>query len=207
MEHLGRGKQIYIGNINTSEKEIKDLLKAWLAISFAFAMVLRFSMPLSLYKVFIVSAVTVGTGFLLHELGHKFVAQRYGCFAEFRSFDQMLLLAIIMSFFGFVFAAPGAVMIAGRIDIRKNGIISAAGPIVNLVLALFFLSILFMFPAGLLKILAFYGFFINSWLALFNMIPVWNFDGAKVLRWDKKVYGIIVAASLLFLFMQNFISM
>ena len=112
-----------------------------------------------------------------------------------------------MSFFGFVFAAPGAVMIAGRVDIRKNGIISAAGPVVNLVLALFFLSLLFMFPDGLLKILAFYGFFINSWLALFNMIPVWNFDGAKVLKWDKKIYGIIVAISLLFLFMQNFISM
>ena len=207
MYDISRGNQIYIGNVNTSEKEIKDLLKAWLAISFAFAMVLRQGIELSFYQVFIVSAVTVGTGFLLHELGHKFVAQRYGCFAEFRSFDQMLFLAVIISFFGFVFAAPGAVMIAGRVDIRKNGIISAAGPIVNLVLALFFLSLLFMFPAGLLKILAFYGFFINSWLALFNMVPVWNFDGAKVLKWDKKVYGTIVAISLLFLFMQNFISM
>ena len=207
MYDISMGKQIYIGNINTSEKEIKDLLKAWLAISFAFAMVLRHGIDLSLYQVFIVSAVTVGTGFLLHELGHKFVAQRYGCFAEFRSFDQMLLLAVIMSFFGFVFAAPGAVMIMGRVDVKRNGIISAAGPVVNLVLALFFLSLLFMFPDGLLKILAFYGFFINSWLALFNMIPVWNFDGAKVLKWDKKVYGTIVAISLLFLFMQNFISM
>ena len=207
MYDISRGNQIYIGNVNTSEKEIKDLLKAWLAISFAFAMVLRQGIELSFYQVFIVSAVTVGTGFLLHELGHKFVAQRYGCFAEFRSFDQMLFLAVIMSFFGFVFAAPGAVMIAGRVDIRKNGIISAAGPVVNLVLALFFLSLLFMFPDGLLKILAFYGFFINSWLALFNMVPVWNFDGAKVLKWDKKVYGTIVAISLLFLFMQNFISM
>lgn len=206
MYSIEKGKQIYIGNINTSEKEIKDLVKAWLAISFAFAMVLRHGIELSFYQVFIVSAVTVGTGFLLHELGHKFVAQRYGCFAEFRSFDQMLFLAIVMSFFGFVFAAPGAVMIMGRVDVKRNGIISAAGPVVNLVLALFFLSILFMFPSGLLKILAFYGFYINSFLALFNMIPVWNFDGAKVLKWDKKVYGVIVAISLLFLFMQNFIS-
>lgn len=204
---LTNEKQIYIGNINTSEKELKDLLKAWLAISIAFAIVLRQGIGLNFYQVFIVSAVTVGTGFLLHELGHKFVAQRYGCFAEFRSFDQMLILAVIMSFFGFVFAAPGAVMIAGRVDTRKNGIISAAGPVVNLILASFFLSILFMSPDGMLKILAFYGFFINSWLALFNMIPVWNFDGAKVLKWDKKIYGIIVAISLLFLFMQNFISM
>ena len=145
MEFSDRGKQIYLGSINTSEKELRDLVKAWIAISLAFALVLRHDIGLSFYQVFIVSAVTVGTGFLLHELGHKFVAQRYGCFAEFRSFDQMLMLAVMMSFFGFVFAAPGAVMIMGRVDIRKNGIISAAGPIVNLILALFFLSILFMF--------------------------------------------------------------
>ena len=211
MKFLQRGKQIYIGTINTSEIEIRDLLKAWVAISIAFAVVLsKFpnlrALDLSFYQVFIIAAVSVGTGFLLHELGHKLVAQRYGCFAEFRSFDQMLILAILMSFFGFVFAAPGAVMIQGPVGRKRNGMISAAGPIVNLVLALFFIFILLIFPTGFLKVLAFYGFFINTWLALFNMIPFGIFDGAKVLRWDKKVYGIIVAIAFGFLFLQNFIS-
>lgn len=210
MQFLNKGKQIYIGSINTSEIEIRDLLKAWIAISIAFAVVLsKFpnlkALGLSFYEVFVIAAVTVGTGFLLHELGHKLVAQRYGCFAEFRSFDQMLIIAIIMSFLGFVFAAPGAVMIQGPVGKKRNGLISAAGPIVNLALALFFAFIFLMFPTGFLKVLAFYGFFINSWLALFNMIPVWNFDGAKVLRWDKKVYGVIVAIAFGFLFLQNFI--
>jgi len=203
--------QIYIGKINTSEREIRDLIKAWVAISIAFAVVLnKFPslrmLDLSFYQIFIIAAVTVGTGFLFHELGHKIIAQRYGCFAEFRSFDQMLMLAIIMSFFGFVFAAPGAVMINGPVGVKRNGKISAAGPIVNLALALLFLSVLFTFPTGFLKIMAFYGFFINSWLALFNMIPVWNFDGAKILRWDKRIYGLIVAFALGLLFLQNFIS-
>lgn len=208
MDTVQPGRQIYIGSINTSEKEIKDLAKAWIAISIAFALVLRHDIGLAFYQVLLISSITVGIGFLLHELGHKFVAQRYGCFAEFRSFDRMLLLAVIMSFFGFVFAAPGAVMIAGKVDTRKNGIISVAGPIVNLILAAGFLSVFFLFPSeGLLKVLAFYGFFINSWLALFNMIPILNLDGAKVLRWDKKVYGIVVAVSLAMLFLQNFISM
>jgi len=205
MDLLQQPKQIYIGKINTSEKEIRDLIKAWIAISIAFAVVLRAVIELSFYQVFIVSAIAVGAGFLLHELGHKLVAQRYGCFAEFRSFDQMLLLAIIMSFFGFVFAAPGAVMINGPVGVRRNGMISAAGPIVNIILAILFLWLLLMQPTGFLKVLAFYGFFINSILALFNMIPIWNFDGAKVLRWNKKVYGIIVVIAFGLMVLRNFI--
>ena len=141
---------------------------------------------------------------MLHELGHKVVAQRYGCFAEFRAFNQFLILAIIMSFFGFVFAAPGAVMINGPVGVRRNGKISVAGPLVNLALALFFLSILLIPPAGILKTIAVYGFFINSWLALFNMIPIWNLDGAKVLRWSKAVYALVVLIALSFMFLQNF---
>ncbi|MDP6648058.1 MAG: hypothetical protein QGH34_01545, partial [Candidatus Woesearchaeota archaeon] len=79
-------KQIRIGSISTSEKEIKDILKAWIVISAAFAILLSDSIFSSdFYAKFIISSLTVGIGFLLHELGHKFVAQRYGCFAEFRS--------------------------------------------------------------------------------------------------------------------------
>jgi len=206
MDLLQQPKQIYIGKVNTSEREIRDLIKAWIAISIAFAMVMRGFANLSFFQAFIVAAVAVGAGFLLHELGHKLVAQRYGCFAEFRSFDQMLILAILMSFFGFVFAAPGAVMISGPVGKRRNGIISAAGPVVNIILALSFLLLFYMSLGGFLSIIAFYGFFINSWLALFNMVPLWNFDGAKVLRWNKKVYGVIVAAALGLMFLQNFIS-
>ena len=207
MNLLQQPKQIYIGKINTSETELRDLLKAWIAISIAFAFVMRGVVGLSFYQVFIVAAVTVGTGFLLHELGHKIVAQRYGCFAEFRSFDQMLLLAIFMSYFaGIVFAAPGAVMISGPVGVRRNGKISMAGPAVNLILALVFLCFLFIGPGGILAIIAFYGFFINSWIALFNLIPIGNFDGRKILKWNKTVYGVMVAAALGLMFLQNFIS-
>ena len=70
MRLLQQPNQIYIGKINTSEKEIRDLIKAWVAISLAFAIVLRNAIGLSFYQVFIVSAIAVGAGFLLHELGH-----------------------------------------------------------------------------------------------------------------------------------------
>ena len=194
-------KTIKIGNISTSKKEIIDLIKSWLAISLAFAILFTADIGINLqfFYALIFSAITAGFGFLLHELAHKVVAQRYGCFAEFRSFDQMLVLAIVMSFFGVVFAAPGAVFITGPVGKRRNGIISAAGPITNIILALIFLLLGLSLPGNpILK----YGFIINSWLALFNMIPFGNFDGAKIWLGNKIIYITIVMVSLIFMLLQ-----
>jgi|TARA_B100001971_G_C18114064_1_gene495821 Zn-dependent protease len=181
--------------ITTSKREIIDITKAWVAISIAFAIVL--SQGLGFEQALLVAAIAVGLGFLLHELGHKVVAQYYRCFAEFRSFDQMLILAVAMSFLGFVFAAPGAVMIHGYVDRRRNGIISIAGPAVNIVLAIVFLILGTLFGQNLIFQ---YGYIINVWLALFNMIPFGNFDGSKILKWDKRIYfGFLLLALVLFL--------
>lgn len=173
-----------------SRFEISELLKAWLAISLAFAILLSGS--IDLVAAILVSAVTVGLGFLLHELAHKFSAQYYGHWAEFRSDDKMLLFAIVSAFLGFIFAAPGAVYIRGNVSKRENGIISAAGPITNLVLAAIFYSL-----QPILGGFAYYGALINSFLALFNMIPIMNLDGAKVLAWNKVVFGILIGVSFL----------
>jgi Zn-dependent protease len=199
--------QLKIGNISTSEAELKDLAKAWILISAAFAILLSKSVFSSeFYLKFIIASLSVGVGFLLHELGHKIMAQRYGCFAEFRSFDAMLVLALVMSFFGFIFAAPGAVMISGKVSKSKNGRISAAGPIVNIMLAAVFFAMVFAPLPKLFKDVSYYGFIINSWLGLFNMIPFWLFDGYKVLKWNKLAYGLIVAAAVVLMLLQNFIN-
>lgn len=199
-------KPINIGFLNTSNKEIIDIAKAWIIVALAFTIARVGIFNTSLNKLlleFIIIGITVGFGFLLHELAHKLVAQKYGCFAEFRSFDNMLFLALVMSFFGFVFAAPGAVMISGYINRERNGKISAAGPLTNILLAVLFLIMTF-FSMGFIKELATTGLFINSWLALFNMIPVWELDGTKILKWNKVVYfGIIIFA--LILLLLNFI--
>ena len=187
-------------NLNFSEKEIKDLVKAWIIISLAFAVVLSgFESISDFMQMFFISALTVGTGFLLHELAHKVVAQNYECWAEFRAFNLGLIIALFMSLFGFIFAAPGAVMINGVVSRGKNGKISLAGPMTNIMLAVVFL-ILSLVSEGFLSTLGDYGFMINSWLALFNLIPVGIFDGAKVLNWSKTAYGFSVASAIILVF-------
>lgn len=178
-----------------------DLGKAWAALSFAFAVLLGGTLSsLSFLIPFAVSGFTVGLGFLFHELSHRYVAGKFKAQARFESFDQMLVLAILMSFAGFVLAAPGAVRIVGRVNKRQNGLISASGIAANLLLAAFFTLLSWNLGSGFFQAVAHYGQVVNSWLALFNLIPVGNFDGGKVLAWDKFFYGIMVLTAVLMVF-------
>ncbi len=185
------------GKIRFGRQEIMHIVIAVLALTFAFTMVITAS---TVWLAFLVSLIAVSTGFLLHELGHKFVAQRYGAWAEFRVFPLGLMLAIVFSFFGFVFAAPGAVYIQGRLTPKQSGLISIAGPGINLAIggAALFASYLVLpgsLAWGVLSIVA----SVNVFLALFNLLPIPPLDGSKVLYWNKPIYGAALATSIVLL--------
>ena len=189
--------------------EKKDLFWAGLMLSLAFAILLSGGLRIfnsGFFIIFIIAFFTAGIGFLLHELMHKYVATRYNLKTEFRAHYGMLWLAIVLSFFGFIIAAPGAVYISGRINKEKNGKISLAGPLTNFVLAVIFLSlILILNPFGILLALFGFGLTINSLLAAFNMIPTMPFDGAKIIQWNKPVYYTTAIASVALFILSFFV--
>jgi len=176
----------------TSREEIIDIVKAWVAISIAFAIVLTgFSLSFEFLIGIAIAAATVGVGFLLHELAHKILAQRYGCHAEFRADDRMLLLALVVAVvFKVIFAAPGAVVIDGVVTKRENGLIAVVGSWMNIILAGMFLTLRFGVPS--FTFVWTYGQQVNAWLALFNMIPFFILDGKKVFAWSPFVWGATV---------------
>lgn len=190
-----------------TRRERSDLLIAWLAISIAFSLVfIKGGVTAELFVVYLlVSMFTVGIGFILHEMAHKFTAMKFGFWAEFQKNNLMLLVAVAMAaLVGVVFAAPGATMIYGSyISREQNGKISAAGPAINLLLCIPFAIILFVsgmislpiLSRNLLSLLGIVGLQVNAMLAAFNMLPVSVLDGKKVLAWNPAVFAVLIVAA------------
>jgi len=87
-------------------------------------------------------------------------------------------------------------MIRGRISKERNGKISMAGPAVNIILAIIFLILAFIFTQGFAAIVVGTGIFINILIGGFNLLPVWLFDGKKILAWNKIVYFTMVIVTI-----------
>jgi len=167
----------------------------WLSILFL-------SMPVML--------ISVGPAFVLHEIGHKIIAKKYGCWAEFRADPGGLRFGIgLAALLGVVFMAPGAVMVAGLVTRRQNGHIALAGPVVNLLLFIIgiplgglILGLTGADVAGATSYIAegginlkpmiydlvFFWITANLILGAFNMLPFGPLDGAKIKDWNEGVW-------------------
>lgn len=200
-----------------SRREEADLFVAWMAIALSFTIIkiapygilgpVSAIDPLPALIYFGIALLTVGIGFLLHEMAHKFAAIRFGYWAEFVKDNTMLLIAVVMAaLVGFVFAAPGATVIFSRdgrtLTREENGIISAAGPVINLVLCAVFAALFFIAGGitaikngNILAILGLSGIQINAMLAAFNLLPISILDGRKVLAWNVVIFAVLIVAA------------
>ncbi|MDD5416654.1 MAG: metalloprotease [Candidatus Aenigmarchaeota archaeon] len=178
-------------------REVRDLAVSVTVLALVFS---GFDISLLIPTLFIMTAV-----FLSHEiLGHKMVAQHYECEAEYRMWPLGLLLGMVTALLGgFIFAAPGAVYISpvirknftfnvSRLTQREYAFISAAGPIVNIIVAFGMIAINQFYPWDIFMLTAKLSFF----LALFNLIPFPPLDGEKIIRWNWKFWLVILISAI-----------
>lgn len=203
-----------------SEEEMKDLLMVTGAFGLSFAILFfggsnrfRFLLSPELVPAFIASAALVGMSFMPHAIMHRATARAVEAYAEFKRWTPGLILSVLTSFLGFVFAAPGGVEEFTRTGERYGrheaelaprhiGIIAAVGPLMNIALAsIFAFTAEFVSLPLLGKNLLVVGAQMNSWMAVSMLVPVFPLDGYKVLRWSPYVWGFGVMLAVLSFFL------
>ena len=134
------------------------------------------------------------TAFLIHELAHKFLAQYYGSWAEFRAQLYGLIITAIsaLPIMPFKFIAPGAVMV-GLSDKNKFGRVALIGPMTNLIMGFGFLMSSYLFPYSPYM---YVGASFNAWIAMFNLLPFGVLDGQKIFDWNKVVWACTMASTM-----------
>jgi len=191
------------------DREITDFIITILALGLAFTIL--FLQPTLVS--YLAAVILVSISFLPHELMHRSMARWMSCYAHYRVWPFGLLLAIVSSFFGFVFAAPGAVNLSSKyhdrygrysVDLspQQQGLIAISGPLINLTLAAVFITML-QVPTLQISLdgvnLILLAAKINVYLAFFNLLPFGNLDGRKSLSWSVFTWSFLFLLSLIFL--------
>jgi len=188
--------------------EIRDLLISALVLG------LIFTFGNWSLKNFFMSIGIVGPALILHELAHKFVAQKYDLVAAYVMWPTGIAIALLVAFMtqgSMIFAALGAVMIAPVYHTRLGykfigltstelGKISIAGPLTNLVIAIISYLMIPLNPEFFLM-----SANINCWIALFNCIPIPPLDGTKIFRWNIPLWMGVFTATIVLMFLPAYI--
>jgi len=187
-------------SVRFSNTEIKHLIIGTALVTAAGVSFLRLSfLTDTVSSIFALAIATVifAMGFILHELSHKYVAQRHGLWAEFRVNTMGVALTAISIFSPLKFIAPGAVVISGFADKDRMGLTALAGPVINLIITIGLLAALpAVPPASLLYAPLLAGAAINAFLALFNLIPFAIFDGKKIYNWNRTYWALMFIVAL-----------
>ncbi|MDG6928970.1 MAG: hypothetical protein JRN39_02805 [Nitrososphaerota archaeon] len=150
------------------------------------------STPLNLALV--VNGSLFVASFVLHEYAHKYSANLHGLWAEFRLNLTGVIFTVISIFSPFLkVIAPGATMIFGSADDATMGRIAMWGPVVNIAMSAVLLPVVLIAP------LIVPAYMLNSFIAVFNLVPLGILDGRKIFVWRRNVWGLMMGYSVVVL--------
>lgn len=207
-ESMRRLESKEFSTLKLSKDELREIAAATIIGSIIFAY--DWINPLNTINYIHISLITIVIIFLLRAFAQKFVAKKFGCFAVFRIWLPGIVFGLLLMVVGIKFAALGTVFVypfafgrwghkARHLTVTEYGLVAAAGPLVNIILAVALRLIpgynaLVASPPSYVR-----PDMINAWFALFTLLPFKPLEGSQILTWKPWVWlTMAIATALLF---------
>ena len=185
-------------------EEMRDIIVSILLIS------LLFAAP-EFTENFIPFLVIVIFSFFVREIGHRFVAKKFGCTVTYKILPTGFFISVMFLIFRvfaggmsyLIFIIPGFVEVMPysfgrwgfkitRLTSRDSAIIAMSGVGMNLFLAFFFKLL----TGDFFQMLS----YVNATLAFFNLFPLKPLDGGKIFTFSIWIWLTMIIMSFLMMF-------
>ncbi len=154
---------------------------------------------------FLVVTGAVSIAFLPHELMHRYMARKLGCYSRFVLYPLGLLLTLATALLPIKFIMPGFVLIASHyydpvVRKRVEGLSAVVGPLTNIVIAVVSLAILLSLADSLpllVAIFLYYLVLVNAIISFLNLLPIPPLDGSKIIAWKPLTWVTLFITSII----------
>jgi len=180
-----------------SSIEVKHLLLGIILVSLVGISFITRSILFSNPTMILLESTVFILSFIAHELAHKFAAQKFGLWAEFRLSISGALITLISVLLPLKVIAPGSVVISGFAGRETVGRTALSGPLFNVILSVTLLVGAAISPIRILYDALMFGAWFNAYLAIFNLLPFGALDGWKVFLWSRRNWVIVFSISIL----------
>lgn len=152
------------------------------------------------YIGFTIVSLAATIGVIPHELAHRWSARKMNCYSRYvlDPFGLIITLITAIPYIPFKIIMPGYTVIVPQthdpVYLKKiNGLVSYFGPLTNICIASFSLItytllLKYLYEYNILSIFLITSSWLNSWIALFNLLPIPPLDGSKIISWKPHVW-------------------
>jgi PKD repeat protein len=182
-----------------SASEVLVVEAAVIMVALAFLLADRAELSLQMVLIYmLVGAVSV----VLHDFAHRYFATKHGHDADIRFWGLGTVIMFLTAWlYGNAFAQPYRNLVnreEGIDETREMGVEMVAGPLVSIILMIFFLV---MVPfGGLWAIAGGVGFTINLITVVYSLMPISTMDGSAIWKWNRALYLVLFIPIIAFYF-------
>ncbi len=204
--------------IKFTKEEIRNLLISIIVISTLFTINMTQKIGWTnteIINILIITLILFSISFIAKIYSQKYLARKYHYHIEYKIWGYGIIFAIVTMLLNIFIITPGYFKygLYDRIATEEEKAkIAIIGPAANMILAVIFLIALIILKSTLttsaiIKLAMLIGFYINTYMAVFNLIPFMALDGIKIVEYDLKMWIVpmIISVVLLIITFTNYI--